>query len=80
LLSITRRTTSLGAAAILVRSVTADVSSCNVYEANEKRTKGGERRGENANLKFNVTPYKKRVIPERVRIGKELALQNGFVY
>jgi hypothetical protein len=80
LLSITRRTTSLEAATALVRAATADVPSCIVYEASEKRTKGGERRGEDSDMKFNVVPYKVRVVPEMVCIGKDLGLQDSLVY
>jgi hypothetical protein len=78
LLSIARCTTSLEATTVLVRAATADVS-CIVYEVNEKRTKGGERRGENSDMKFNVTPYEKRVVPEMVCIGKERGLQDSLV-
>ena len=63
-----------------MRAATADVFSCIVYEANEKRTKDGKRRGENSDMKFNVTPYKIRVVPEMVCIGKELGLQDSLVY
>ena len=63
-----------------MRAATTDISSCIVYEANEKRTKDGERGGENSDMKFNVIPYKIRVVPEMVCIGKDLGLQDSLVY